>query len=786
MRQVIRVFLLCLITAGIASGEPRAEAPFDMGAFKAQIESRTLDRTVTPFAFDVTPKLGAPVPDNRWWSRDYGHPAPGAPGGVNGRVFALHEYRSAMVAAGDFTTAGLLTTNRIAKWNGIEWAALASGVGGTVFSLEEYNDKLFVGGWFLDAGNAQVQHLAAWSGSIWEPFSAYANGPVYALQEHDGLLYVGGSFTWIGGRNTPYLACWNGNSWEAPPFSPPSGPVDALESFQGNLIAGGRFESVDGLGAGNVASWDGSQWSALGIGMNDFVWALEESAGNLYAGGRFTTAGGVSASRIARWNGTVWSSLSSGVDGEVFALTNAPQGLWICGEFSQAGGDSVSGLGLWQGNSAWGTPFNLGVPGPVFAAGHFDGETFFGGDFPPPPNTNDASMVRWAGLPWNRLGPAPGLGANGRIRSMTVHDGNLVVSGDFDKIGDLDVDGLATIRDGAWVSLDAPTSGGADVRGWDGRLYFGSHVWDGRNWLPLLGTDGPPDLELSGIAYRSYSGQLQEYAGSWVNVAPLLSATINGIGSFGQQIVVSAQSGSGRGVYGWDGTQWVSYNTNIERCLTLAAHDGEMVAMLEGPEIVRWNGATWDTIGILDPVYPTLQLDVIGGRIFAHRTENSSAVSIDGVPLIGVLEWTGSGWEPLGSGLDGSVDALLYLAGNLYIGGKFSRAGTWGSWNLAAWNLDQDPVSSPVPPRPALPVRAYPNPFNPSTSIVFELSKGERVTLDVFDVAGRRVERALDTYLEAGAHSIPWNADESLPSGVYIVRVTTGTDVGRARAVLLK
>ena len=65
----------------------------------------------------------------------------------------------------------------------------------------------------------------------------------------------------------------------------------------------------------------GHVWSALGLGMNDIVFALAEYNGQLIAGGYFSSAGGVSANRVAAWNGSSWSALSSGMNNDVYTLT---------------------------------------------------------------------------------------------------------------------------------------------------------------------------------------------------------------------------------------------------------------------------------------------------------------------------------------------------------------------------------------------------------------------------------------------------------------------------------
>lgn len=77
------------------------------------------------------------------------------------------------------------------------------------------------------------------------------------------------------------------------------------------------------------------------------------------------------------------------------------------------------------------------------------------------------------------------------------------------------------------------------------------------------------------------------------------------------------------------------------------------------------------------------------------------------------------------------------------------------------------------------------NPFNPSTRIHYDLVAAGDVRLDVYNVAGQRVQTLVDEWQEAGEHRVNFIAND-LPSGVYFVRLTTANGSLTAKAVLLK
>ena len=79
----------------------------------------------------------------------------------------------------------------------------------------------------------------------------------------------------------------------------------------------------------------------------------------------------------------------------------------------------------------------------------------------------------------------------------------------------------------------------------------------------------------------------------------------------------------------------------------------------------------------------------------------------------------------------------------------------------------------------------YPNPFNPTTRMPFEVMQTGPVTLRIYDALGRAVATLVDAPLSPGRYEAVWEAG-ALPSGVYLGRLETGGQVSVRRLVLLK
>ncbi len=282
-------------------------------------------------------------------------------------VTAFGEFNDELIVGGEFTYAGDVEVNHIARWNGTQWGSLGEGLSGcqafwectsTVYSLMAFDGELVVGGNFDSAGNVLTGPIARWDGLNWKPLVAISHheshvSTVNALATFRGDLIVGGFFTLVDDMPASHIVRWDGVTWHSlgSGVDDPYDEVKALIVLGDKLIAAGGFRSIGGIPV-NIAAWDGSVWAPLGSGLPFPVNALAMYDGALIAGGTCLSQYG-GADCIARFDGETWNSLGAGVSGAhyptpiVNALTNYEGNLYVGGGFHSAGGEPSAGLALW-------------------------------------------------------------------------------------------------------------------------------------------------------------------------------------------------------------------------------------------------------------------------------------------------------------------------------------------------------------------------------------------------------------------------------------------------------
>ncbi len=117
-----------------------------------------------------------------------------------------------------------------------------------------------------------------------------------------------------------------------------------------------------------------------------------------------------------------------------------------------------------------------------------------------------------------------------------------------------------------------------------------------------------------------------------------------------------------------------------------------------------------------------------------------------------------------------------------------------GTGELAAV-IETNPVKGRNLPRSFALEKNYPNPFNPSTTITYYVPPSEsasfyRITLEVFDLRGRRVRILASGAHEPGSYTVVWDGRDGsakdLPSGVYFYRLRSGAFSQTRKMVLVK
>ncbi|MCF6270385.1 MAG: ammonia-forming cytochrome c nitrite reductase subunit c552 [Melioribacteraceae bacterium] len=79
----------------------------------------------------------------------------------------------------------------------------------------------------------------------------------------------------------------------------------------------------------------------------------------------------------------------------------------------------------------------------------------------------------------------------------------------------------------------------------------------------------------------------------------------------------------------------------------------------------------------------------------------------------------------------------------------------------------------------------YPNPFNPSTIIKYQIFKSSKVTIEVFDILGKKITTPVDKYQTTGSYQIKFEAS-NMPAGVYFYRMKAGAFESAKKLILLK
>lgn len=587
--------------------------------------------------------------------------------GLDGTVLSLGSVGTALIAGGDFHSSGALTANCIAAWRNGEWQALAEGMSGavptSVAAVGSINGSIIGGGQFNAAGTTPVQAIARWDtarrawGGLGDSITGSTNGVdgnVYVMAISNDDLYVGGDFLHIGNIAARRVARYN-RLTEA--WSPLGNGITDSGSFvramaiapNGDLYAGGIFDQAGGVNAVGLARWDGTAWSPVagGVGgVTPYVFSLAIDGNSLYAGGAFEKAGGVNSPRIARLDiaSNTWNAVGGGITGDTtysFVGSIAARGpdVFAGGLFTRAGGKQVNFITHWDG-SAW-NALGTGVNAPVTALALYNDTLLVGGEFTRASDASIPYLAQWAGSAWSAIGSAP----NGPVRSISRLGDAYILGGDFTSIGAVATPFLTIGSGSAWRTLRGSPNG--PVRA---IVVDRGDVVVGGDFVEIA------EIRSHHVARFAQSGWTALGADPRVGLGgPVLAMALSG-----SDLYVGGAFRTSGGV--------------AVNCLA------------------RWNGTKWLTVGggVSGGAAPVIRAITVAdnGDLYVGGQFDSAGYA----PARSIARWDGIRWTALAGGVSldatsGIVHSLYFDDNILYVGGRFTQAGSLTATSIAAWNL---------------------------------------------------------------------------------------------------
>jgi hypothetical protein len=176
-------------------------------------------------------------------------------------------------------------------------------------------------------------------------------------------------------------------------------------------------------------------------------------------------------------------------------------------------------------------------------------------------------------------------------------------------------------------------------------------------------------------------------------------------------------------------------------------NDDDIVIAYNGDVIVGsrfWNGELTDI--------PAIGIDSEGGEMYAGYAETGDKISF--------------------KVLDASTDELI----DMDVAGDIE----WNAMGISVINL-----TDIILPTEVSLSAAYPNPFNPTTMLSYEVPSDMNVNLGVYDMRGRLVEELINDMRESGSYQVTWNADQ-YASGVYMIKLMAGSTIQVQKVMLVK
>ena len=613
----------------------------------------------------------------------------------------------------------------------------------------------------------------------------------------------------------------------------------------GDRVAIGAVDN-DGNGSNSghvrVFSWNGSSWTQLGSDIDGeaagdgFGKSVSmNSDGNTVAIGASNNDGNGGNSghvRIFNWNGSNWVQLGSDIDGEAaddrsgYSVSlNADGNTVAIGAYSNDG--TASNAGHVRVYNAFGVKIS-GTAGfrmmstPVASGTYTDllselwTQGMTGSDAAEASGDNVWTWTLGSGGAgsWS---VATNLGSN-----MTAGAGLLVYA-----FADNDNDGTDDLP----VTLSVSgTENSGDVRypalgtientrfGFAGNPYYSTIDWDDVAKTNVSATVYiHDDAKSGGAGYISWNGSSGDVTNGLI--APFQGFVVTASGGAGYITIQEADKSTSVGTFyrtldgASDGSSYLEFTTadggyskswlsfrqdgevgpddrDASRLMPLMASSRLVSLTHNGENSLDINNVPFDHEGTISIPLDVMSLSLEEENYVTGTSEVSMSWNLDNLPdhidltlvdnLTGEMVYLNNEMshsfttEP-----KGSFSAAYEEAVGIYplIGdARFSVQVSYGV-------LDNAPVK--VIPKDYALSPVYPNPFNPSATVRFDVPEVSRVELQVYDVTGKLVETLLDDKMTAGQHQYTWQPQE-LATGTYFLRLITANQTFTQKVTYVK
>ena len=181
------------------------------------------------------------------------------------------------------------------------------------------------------------------------------------------------------------------------------------------------------------------------------------------------------------------------------------------------------------------------------------------------------------------------------------------------------------------------------------------------------------------------------------------------------------------------------------------------------------------------PHYP------FGGHNSIFFIDENTGWTVGGIPYVsfkGILYTTNGGADWIEQGQDTMIELTDVFFVDENNGWTVGHNGKILHTTNGGVSFVEEEAIGEIPTEYSL-TQNFPNPFNPTTKIKYQIPELSFVTLKVYDVLGNEIETLVNKEKPTGTYEITWYA-ENLPSGIYFYQLKAGTYIETKKMILLK